>query len=344
MALHKLEVYKSANKDNALKTSLLGISNGFIINLCHNDFHRYNSQYWRLNTEGFTGIMLDNLSLNFQTNWNDAGGAILSKKIESVMNSKFIKMLASQADEGFKPFICSDAWTQQKVSGEAQPVKVQLKFKAYNTNKMGCTNYNDILRFLIHICSPLKSTTGSNDPNILSNTALGSQLVATLDAAADGGGNIIGMLGGAAKTFMSGDKSSISNVAKTVVETADATYNKLLSNTGNGKNNANFTVEFRLGDINNPSNLKINSNTNFISKTLDENHKETSAKFKLDWIVSNFTFKPSMQFEMVKEGKAEYPKPLWMDFDVTLETRLSLSNKYVYQTLITSDLATKINP
>jgi hypothetical protein len=51
-----------------------------------------------------------------------------------------------------------------------------------------------------------------------------------------------------------------------------------------------------------------------------------------------------MQFEMVKEGKSEYPKPLWMDFDVTLETRLSLSNKYVYQTLITSDLATKINP
>lgn len=51
-----------------------------------------------------------------------------------------------------------------------------------------------------------------------------------------------------------------------------------------------------------------------------------------------------MQFEMVKESDGEFPKPLWMDFDVSLETRLSLSNKYVYQTIIPQELTTKINP
>lgn len=64
----------------------------------------------------------------------------------------------------------------------------------------------------------------------------------------------------------------------------------------------------------------------------------------MDWIITNFSFIPSMQFEMVKESDGEFPKPLWMDFDVSLETRLSLSNKYVYQTIIPQELTTKINP
>ena len=344
MAFKPLEIYKESHIDTAISSSLLGISNGFCITINKNRFWDINSPFWRLGTTliGFNGIMLENLVLNFQTSWSDAGGAILGKKIDSLVNSKFIKMLAGQSDNGFRPFICSDAWTQQKVSGESQPVKVQLKFKAYNLNKMGCTNYNDILRFLIHICSPLKSATGKNDPNV----NLGTHIFNTLGDAAAGGSNLIGEAIGAATTFMNGDKSSVAAIAKNLVETVDSSYNKILSSTGNGKNNANFTVCLTIGDLNdnNGTARKINSNSKFKSKYLDTNHKETSADFKLDWIITNFTFHPSMQFEMVKESGGTFPKPLWMDFEVSLETRLSLSNKYVYQTIIPQALTPKINP
>ena len=344
MAIKPLEIYKESHIDTALSSSLLGISNGFCISINKNRFWDLTSPFWRLGPTfmEFNGIMLENLSLNFQTSWSDAGGAVLGKKIESLVNSKFLSMLAGQSDNGFRPFICSDAWTQQKVSGESQPVKVQLKFKAYNLNKMGCTNYNDILRFLIHICSPLKSATGKNDPNV----NLGTHIFNTLGDAAAGGSNLIGEAIGAATTFMNGDKSSVAAIAKNLVETVDSSYNKILSSTGNGKNNANFTVCLTIGDLNdnNGTARKINSNSKFKSKYLDTNHKETSADFKLDWIITNFTFHPSMQFEMVKESGGTFPKPLWMDFEVSLETRLSLSNKYVYQTIIPQALTPKINP
>ena len=344
MAFKPLEIYKESHIDTALNSSLLGISNGFCISINTNRFWELNSTFWRLGPTfiGFTGIMLENLALNFQTSWSDAGGAVLGKKIDSLVNSKFIKMLAGQSDNGFRPFICSDAWTQQKVSGEAQPVKVQLKFKAYNLNKMGCTNYNDILRFLIHICSPLKSATGKNDPNV----NLGTHIFDTLDDATAGGSNLIGLATGAVSTFMNGDKSGVSKIAKNLVETVDSSYNKLLSSTGNGKNNANFTVLLAIGDLNDNHGTarKINSSSSIESTYKDTNSQETTADFKLDWIITNFSFKPSMQFEMVKESGGEFPKPLWMDFDVSLETRLSLSNKYVYQTIIPQVLTTKINP
>jgi hypothetical protein len=188
----------------------------------------------------------------------------------------------------------------------------------------------------------LKSATGRNDPNV----NLGTHVLNTLNDAAAGGSNLIGEVVGATKTFMNGDKSSVSQIAKNLVETVDSSYNKLLSSTGNGKNNANFTVLLSIGDLNDNHGAarKINSSSSIESKYFDKNHQETTADFKLDWIITNFTFKPSMQFEMVKENGGEFPKPLWMDFDVSLETRLSLSNKYVYQTIIPQALTTKINP
>lgn len=337
MAL-SLQVYNESNTYLAQSKSLLGKSNGFVVSLCKNAFWTYNSNYWRLtNNDGFYGIMLEDLSLNFQTSWGDAGGAVLGKKIESFVNSKFIKMLAGQSDHGFSPFICSDAWTQQKVSGDAQPVKVQLKFKAYNDNRMGCTNYNDIIRFLIHICSPVKSSTQSNNPN---NEGLGDDIGNTLNNAVEGGSNLINTVVESGKTFMNGykakgeagEKNMFAKAAASLVETADNMYNKLTGTTSNGKNNANFTVNFAL-------NNKIYDRNTHVAVAKPSEHDNTENYFSsiqtsLDWIITNFSFKPSRQFIMV-DGR---PKPLWIDFDLSLETRLSLSNKYVYNVIIPQEL------
>lgn len=331
------EIYKSSNMTRT--DSLLGIGNGFCVSLFHNDFHRVNSDYWRAPIESFTGIMLENLSLNFQTNWGDSGGAVIGKKIESYVNSKFIKILAGQSTAGFQPFICSDAWTQQKMNGEAQPVQVQLKFKAYNLDRIGCTNYNDIILFLTHICSPVKSASSSNNPT--GRGGLGDNIASTLNNVVEGTSNIVGTVVDAGKTFIAGysnkdnpndipgakqkRKQKFANAAKSLVETADSTYNTLVSKTGAGKNNGNFTVKFMLGDKINERNLYVNSK--------NQNAEYVTNEFDIDWIVKNFSFTPSRQFQMVQEQGINVPKPLWINFDLTLETRLSLSNRYIYNIL-----------
>lgn len=345
-----LSILNGWRNESAMTASLLGISNGFKIYLANNRFYEINGHYWRLPlVKSFTGIMTENLSLNFQTSWSDAGGAILGKKIDSFVNSKFIKMLAGQSDAGFMPFICSDAWTQQKVSGEAQPVKVQLKFKAYNEDKLQCTNYNDILRFLIHICSPIKSATGKNeknDPNSIyagpvPEAGLGTQLAGTLNNAAAGGGKLINTAVAAGKSLASSEWNSIAQGLKNVVETADRTYNTIVAETGNGKNNGNFTVNLSLGDLIGlyEGSSKIHERSieaNVLSTDGPDKGKKVSKDYNIDWIITNFSFTPSRQFQMVNG----LPKPLWMSFDLSLETRLSLSNKYVYNILMKDPLIT----
>jgi hypothetical protein len=352
MAL-QLPIYKDDTFTNKLESTYLGIGNGFMIQLHKNRFYDLNfGPYWKPKEQGFTGIMLDNIALNFQTSWGDAGGAIIGKKIESIVNSKFVKMLAGQSGNGFQPFICADAWTQQKVSGEAQPVKVQLKFKAYNQDRMGCTNYNDIIPFLIQICSPIKSSTSK----------LGDDIAATLNNVAEGGSQVIGTVVNAGKQFANGfsnkrkgtetddqmktRQNAFASAAASLVETANDVYNKTVSETGSGKNNANFTVLFSLGDVTNhvaavneerkKQNLptitdihKIKSSNIDVSR-MNEKAEKYHSSFAIDWIVESFNFKPSRQFEMVNG----LPKPLWIDFEVSLETRLSLSNKYVYNLIV----------
>ena len=360
MALKQIPIYKDDTAVNKLESTYLGIGNGSMIQLHQNRFYELNKlYYWKPKTEGFTGIVLDNIALNFQTSWGDAGGAIIGKKIESIVNSKFVKMLAGQSGNGFQPFICADAWTQQKVSGEAQPVKVQLKFKAYNQDRMGCTNYNDIIKFLIQICSPIKSSTSKYNKN---GEGLGDDVANTLNNAAEGGAQIISTVVNAGKQFANGfskkrkgnetddqmktRQNAFASAAASIVETANSVYNKTVSETGSGKNNANFTVLFSLGDVTNhvaavneermKKNLptitdihKIKS-SNIDVSLLNEKAEKCNSSFKIDWIVESFNFKPSRQFEMVNG----LPKPLWIDFEVSLETRLSLSNKYVYNLIV----------
>jgi hypothetical protein len=141
-------------------------------------------------------------------------------------------------------------------------------------------------------------------------------------------------------------QNAFASAAASLVETANDVYNKTVSETGSGKNNANFTVLFSLGDVTNhvaavneerkKQNLptitdihKIKSSNIDVSR-MNEKAEKYHSSFAIDWIVESFNFKPSRQFEMVNG----LPKPLWIDFEVSLETRLSLSNKYVYNLIV----------
>jgi hypothetical protein len=322
------------------KQSHLGLSNGFYIGINENGFYMNNIDNWLFGDQfvSFTGIMLENISLEFSTPWSEAGGAQIGKKIAGYANSKFIKMLAGQSDEGFQPFICSDAWTQQKVGGDASPLKISLKFRSFPNQIYGMSTYEDVIKFLITICSPMKSASYQNVDTKTYKDQYGTEGVGTqaknnIVNAAKGGANILNNVKDAGSTFSSlmkkqEDKDKESNArknftdaARALVDTAEDVYKKIVTNTSDGRNNANFTVNFRLGKPNTIAS-KINNRT-------------IGGGNNIDWIITSFNFKPSMQFYF--NETAGKPYPLWVDFDLSMETRLSLSNKYIHNLIMDTE-------
>ena len=283
--------------------------------------------------------MLENISLDLSTPWTEAGGAQIGKKIAGYTNSKFIKIFAGQSNEGFQPFICSDAWTQQKMGGDASPIKISLKFKAYNKDRLGCTNYNDIIKFLLQICSPMKSASYITNAEgkieeQFGSEGIGEQAVDNIKRAKNGLVENAGDIINAGKNFMDLQKNTEDTSAKGRIEQAVATINDtymtIVSKTSNGKNNANFTVTFTLGNISNSSpNANKIKTTTLDTIQIDDNGKTGIQHNPIDWIITSFNFKPSTEFFW--NEKESMPKPLWIDFDLSLETRLALSNKYIYR-------------
>lgn len=346
MAL-SLNVHNKANL-NAIDSSYLGMNNGFIVYLCNNSFWLNHKAQWRIPTTSFTGIMLENLSIDFNIPWGDAAGAVIGEKVEKAINNKLFSILAGQSDKGYQPFIASDAWTQMKVKGESEPIKISLKFKAYNVDRLQCTNYNDIIRFLIHITSPIYSA----GPNGDTNPGVFGQVTDRLTNSIYGIKNLGGVAkGGLSNAFAAGKdfikaigNDSINDAlvaGAKIVDTADAIYKTIIQNGSSGKNNGNFTVNFSIGDISkndikNPNtNEVINPDAKINRRYIETNQMLSNGSVEnrhinIDWIVKSFTFTPSKQFEMING----LPKPLWMNFDLSLETRLSLSNRYVYDILL----------
>jgi hypothetical protein len=315
---------------SSLNNTYLGINNGFNISLCANSFYQNNKNKWRTSITEFNGIMLDNISMDLSTPWGDAGGATLGKKIAGYANSKFIKMFAGQSSAGFQPFICSDAWTQQKVNGDASPIKISLKFKAYNNDRLGCTNYNDIIKFLIHICSPMKSATGSK--KISGEEGVGSQAgknirnavngaVSTLDTIIDAGKQAMNL-----QSSKADDRNTAGKVISHAVNTMNSLYNSIIAKSGNGNNNANFTVVLVIGNVEGVGDYANARKINRTSISVNGVKNKTTI-YPIDWIITSFNFKPSTEFSWDDEHKM--PKPLWVDFELSMETRLSLSNKYI---------------
>lgn len=74
----------------------------------------------------------------------------------------------------------------------------------------------------------------------------------------------------------------------------------------------------KIFDHSNDNNIIAKSNKNIVTGLVD-------------WIVTGFTCTPSTQFTW--DSNKNLPMPLWCDFKVSLETRYTLSNKYVYDLL-----------
>jgi hypothetical protein len=311
-------------KNNTVKktglpdSTLLGKSNGFVIQVYKNEYFNNNAEYWRLGELiGFRGVSTENLNLSFNTEWTDTGGAKLSKKVSGYVNGSLFKAIASQSDKGFQPMILTDEWTQQKMSGSS-PIKVDLTFKLYNKETLAGSKYRDAILFLTHICAPPKKVQfGKDSVELVKRVGGGVYNLAT---------DIKETVG----ATMNSELQSFASSVGVMVNAANDIYTKASSKAFKGINNGNFTVLFQFAD-------KIFTHDSLM---LDTSTNTTTSH--IDWIVTNFSFTPSTQFEWDDEKKL--PIPLWCDFKVSLETRLTLSNKYVYDLLHKDVINLKTEP
>lgn len=302
--------FNITNNKTSPSSTIVGKGNSFKIEVFQNDFYANNKTFYRLGSfTGFEGITSDNFSLNFSTNWDEGGGAKLAKKINGILNFKLIKALAGQGDNGYRPIILSDGYTQKKLKG-SEPLSCNLKFKLYHEDSIAGTNYHDVLLFLTHLSSPIKPPTFGSDTGKIFKSAL--------DGLYNSGKEIKDAIG----QFASSDKNSIIEGACKIVDTASNLMDTVTSKAWNGRNNGNFTVTLTVGDkIFNKGILNNTNSTTYI-----------------DWIIQNFSVTPSTQF--IWDDKQKLPFPLWCEFTVTLQTRLKLSNRYIHDLVCADSIKT----
>ena len=306
--------------DGKPNSTALGASNGFIIQLYENEYYNTNKECWRLNQaniKSIRGVSTENLNISFSTDWTETGGAKLGKMVTGYLNGTLFKAAASQSDKGFQPMILSDEWTQKKMNGSS-PIKIDLTFKLYKDKSLAGSGYQEAILFLTHICAPPK------------RVKLGTDSVDLIKRVGDGVYNIATEVMNSGKAMMNSEMNTFAGGAATLVNAANDIYNKATSQAILGRNNGNFTVLLSFGE-------KIYSHN---SMQMDTSSKTVNGN--IDWIVTNFTFTPSTQFEWDDDKKL--PMPLWCDFKVSLETRLTLSNKYVYDLLHKDILNLKTEP
>lgn len=301
---------------NSTNKTYLGQGNGFKISLYQNKYYYANANKWHAKAYNFYGITNKEVSLSFSTSWDMGGGAKLANKVrENLLTNKILRGLASQNTNGrqgaLDPFILTDAWTQKKMTDGA-PISVSLSFRSFYENNINSTSYKLILPFLTQICS----TPGGL---LLLGDAAGN----LLRAAGEGFISTLNSITETAKSFGSsmsnsenneeGVTDTIRNLIGTVSKFVD---DRALATGGQGINNGNFTVLLSLGDV-------IHERSLSTENSVDEQYT------KIDWFVKSFNAKPSVSFIMVDDK----PMPLWFDIDVSLESRLNLSNRFIYNIL-----------
>lgn len=255
----------------------------------------------------------DQLSYGFSHSWSEGPGGKLFEKINDYMDQGMVKLISGVLGDGkYKTISPSDAWSQ-KILTETTPITISLKSKCFhpeynkNTKINGDTelvNYKDFINFLILITAPQQVTVGNYVENFK---------------------DMLGKINGKNKTESEKEESNKSNVG-TNVQSNNSFTNRILTSLGELLNDGAPT----LGISDSGDNLRNHTRGNFslLLKTEKMNGPQTD---KIDWIVKNWSFKPSVQ-NIISDN---IPEPLWIDFNIELETNMALSNMQVYNLFFT---------
>lgn len=257
-------------------------------------YESYNND-WTVN-------LLEPVTFEIGTQWKASGGAAIANKINELFNSNLIKIVAGQNAQSSTP---TDEWTQ-KITEIGQPIPMRMKFRVYHqsANEMGnqthwkddngkeiksSLSYQDFIRFFTVICAPAEQYT-------VGNGTIGPLMKAAIN---------VKNAGEAAKEAYDKTSNNGENMVSASLAALHKTLEYFSSSAGlNGVSNGprmNYTLMFK----------KIGSFT---------------IPQEIDWIVKNFTWTPSTQFTLDEKN---IPQPLWVDFEVDLETNFAPSNAFV---------------
>lgn len=230
------------------------------------------------------------ISWSIETSWKDGAAAGVAGKINEFMNNKFVRMVTGP--ELFSP-IATDAWSQQVVEN-GSPIRIKLKFKCYYAGET--PTENNLLTCDKTYSQMLRFLTYlTSAPK---KYALGMATLGVVSQLAKGVVNTGERIG----TAVRGKPAEEGTVAATIKYTVAALGEQagvMMPGSGDEATRGNFTL--------------LVDTKNFGSKDLD-------------WIVKSWSAAPSTQFVMDKKDR---PMPLWIDFDVDLETNMRPSNALV---------------
>lgn len=251
----------------------------------------------------WTVNLIEPVTFEIGTQWKASGGAAIANKINELFNSNLIKIIAGESAQSSTP---TDEWTQ-KITEIGQPIPMRMKFRVYHesANEMGnrtlwidengrehkswSLSYQDFIRFFTVICAPAEQYT-------IANGTLGPLMKAALNAKRAGqkAKEAYDTKSNNGENMVSASLAALYEMAGTFAASAG------LNGVSNGPR-MNYTLMIKkIGNFTFPR--------------------------EIDWIVKNFTWTPSTQFTL---DDKHIPQPLWVDFEVDLETNFAPSNAFV---------------
>lgn len=253
-------------------------------------------------------VLTEPIEFKAETEWTESAGAEMAKKINQIFNSKAIKIFAGNKGSMHAP---TDEWTQ-KTTEKGVPFSAKLKFRIYKKNNVVVEtnnytqNYLDMIRFLTLVCAPRqKYSVADNAIEPLIAAARNSKLFFQ---------NLKSK-----KSSEEDEKEKNENEKTETEKRREEEINKQRSIIGNLENYK--TEKTGLFDQlrNNLTSARYNYTLYLKSKIFVKSDDNA------DWYVKSFNWKPSTEMLII----ANQPEPLWVDFEVDLETCCSWPREWI---------------
>ena len=270
----------------------------------------------------FSVVLSEPIELQIETDWTESGGAEIAKKVNQIFNPKAIRALAGNNANAHAP---NDEWTQ-KTTEMGEPLNAKLKFRIYDrtytknspeTNNINQT-YSEMINFLTLVCAPrIKYSLTENVIQPLVGAARNSkEFFAKLKNASS-------------KNTINEDSDEFKS--KPPMEQEKEKSNSIMNSIVSGINAVKNTLEDQL-----LTKTRYNYTIGLESNILLSEKTKDDALLCPDWYIKSFNWLPST--EMLMKNNNPFPFPLWVDFDIDLETCMvwpkELIHKFVRHNII----------
>lgn len=238
-------------------------------------------------------VLSEPLEIKVETEWTETGGAEIAKKVNQIFNSKAIKAFAGAKANSHAP---NENWSQ-KTTEIGKPLSVKLKFRIYDVSYTETNNqsqtYSEMIYFLTVACAPRRTYN------------IGGNMLEPLIDAANNSRKFF--------TDLKARKKAKEEKEKENEQDTD------------GKGILDDIIEsvrlFGEAAKKNLADVRYNYTLNLESEILNS---DNYGELRPDWYIKSFTWTPSTEITLEKAMKGKHevmlPMPLWVDFEVDLET------------------------